>query len=126
MDLPRVSVVMPVHNGLPYLDDSIASILNQSFSDFEFVIGDNGSSDGSAERLEHWRRVDSRIRILHHPARLGPAGSSNLVVAHASARLVARMDADDIAHPERLARQLAAMEEQPDADLIGTLFDTID
>jgi len=123
---PSVSVVMPVHNALPYLDESVESILAQSFADFEFVIGDNGSVDGTTERLEYWAQRDPRIRLFHNPRRLGPAGSSNWVVEHSQGELIARMDADDIAHPDRLLRQVRAMERRPDACLIGTLFDTID
>ncbi|AQR72317.1 glycosyltransferase family 2 protein [Sphingomonas sp. LM7] len=126
MPQPTVSVVMPVHNALPYLDESVESILRQSFTDFEFVIGDNGSIDGTSARLQHWAQRDSRIRLLHNPHRLGPARSSNWVVEHARCDLIARMDADDVAHPERLLRQVRAMARQPDASLIGTLFDTID
>jgi glycosyltransferase involved in cell wall biosynthesis len=60
---PRVSVVMPVHNGLPYLDESIASILGQSLEDFEFVILDAGSTDGTGAALREWRRKDGRLRV---------------------------------------------------------------
>lgn len=126
MSRPIVSVVMPVYNALPYLDESVESILGQSFTDFEFVIGDNGSFDGTTARLEYWAKRDPRIRLLHDPRRLGPAGSSNWVVENSRGDLIARMDADDIAHPERLLRQVRAMERQPEASLIGTLFDTID
>ena len=126
MTWPSLSVVMPVHNERRHIDESIRSILRQTFAEFEFVIGDNGSTDGTIERLREWSASAPRIRILTHPTRLGPALSSNWVVNEARGELIARMDADDVAHPERLARQLAALESQPDAELIGTLFDTID
>ena len=123
---PPLSVVMPVHNERRYIDESVRSILQQSYGNFEFVIGDNGSTDGTLERLSLWSEADPRIRLVTHPKRLGPARSSNWVVNEARGALIARMDADDVAHPERLARQMAALERQPDADLIGTLFATID
>ncbi len=117
---------MPVHNERRYIDESVESILQQSYGDFEFVIGDNGSTDGTRERLVAWSQADLRIRLVTHPTPLGPTCSSNWVVGEARGALIARMDADDIAHPERLAQQMAALERQPDADMIGTLFDTVD
>src|SRR5688572_18015482 len=61
---PAISVVMPVHNALPYLDEAVESILGQSRDDFEFVTYDDASTDGSADRLEHWAARDSRIRLI--------------------------------------------------------------
>jgi glycosyltransferase involved in cell wall biosynthesis len=123
---PPLSVVMPVYNALPYLHESIASILAQTFADFEFVILDDGSTDGTAAALREWARRDPRIRLVTSPRNLGLAGSSNLVVAHATAPLIARMDGDDVAHPERLERQLAVMRAHPDASLVATLWEGID
>src|SRR5258705_2817877 len=103
---PQISVVMPVHNALPFLDESIRSILEQTLKDFEFVILDDASTDGSTELLHEWLRRDTRIQLHQSRKRLGLSGSSNAVVAKAQARIVARMDADDVAHPDRLRRQL--------------------
>src|SRR3954469_23280364 len=100
--IPPLSVVMPARNALPYLDASIESMLGQSFGDFEFVIRDDGSSDGTAEALRGWAARDRRIRLFEGE-RLGLAGSSNFVVQQARAPLVARMDADDLARPDRVA-----------------------
>jgi hypothetical protein len=116
----RLSVVMPVHNAVPYLDEAVESILTQSHPDFEFVIGDDGSDDGSTERLRCWAARDPRIRLFEGRERLGPARSSNWVVAQAEGDLIARMDADDISHPDRLKLQLAAFAARPDAVLIGS------
>ncbi|HEV7680756.1 MAG TPA: glycosyltransferase family A protein [Pyrinomonadaceae bacterium] len=123
---PQISVVMPVHNGIPFLDESIKSILAQTISDFEFVILDDGSTDGSAELLREWAQRDARIQLHHSSKQLGLAGSSNAVVSKARALIVARMDADDIAHPDRLRRQLGIMESHPEIVVIGTLCDGID
>ncbi len=101
---------MPVYNALPFLDESIRSILEQTLSDFEFVILDDASTDGSVERLREWSPRDGRIRLHESRQRLGLSGSSNAVVAKARAPIVARMDADDIAHPDRLRRQWNIME----------------
>lgn len=123
---PQISVVMPVHNGLPFLDESIKSILAQTLSDFEFVILDDASTDGSAELLREWEKRDARIRLHTSSKRLGLAGSSNAVVSKTRTPILARMDADDIAHPDRLRRQLDIMDSRPDIAVIGSLCNGID
>jgi glycosyltransferase involved in cell wall biosynthesis len=123
--IPPLSVVMPARNALPYLDSSLESILGQSFGDFEFVIRDDGSTDGTTEALRAWAARDRRIRLFEGP-QLGLAGSSNWVVRKARSPLVARMDADDVARPDRLERQVALLRDSPDVVLVGSLADTID
>jgi glycosyltransferase involved in cell wall biosynthesis len=123
---PSLSVVMPVHNALPFLAESIKSILTQTLSDFEFVILDDASTDGSREVLQQWTLRDARIHLHESNKQLGLAASSNAVVAKTRARLVARMDADDIAHPERLLRQMNVMKQYPDVAAVGTLCNGID
>jgi glycosyltransferase involved in cell wall biosynthesis len=117
---------MPVHNALPHLDAAVQSIIGQSHRELEFVIYDDASTDGSTERLRHWAASDKRIRLIEGKTNLGPALSSNKVAAQASARLIARMDADDISHPQRLARQLELFRARPDVGLVGTLCEIID
>jgi glycosyltransferase involved in cell wall biosynthesis len=121
-----VSVVMPVHNALPYLDAAVRSILAQSYRNFEFVIYDDASTDGSAERLSYWAEQDERIRLHGGERNLGPARSSNAAVERATANIIARMDADDLSHPDRIARQLEVLASQPDVGLVGTLCEIID
>jgi glycosyltransferase involved in cell wall biosynthesis len=123
---PLISVVMPVYNALPFLDDSINSILTQTFNDFEFVIFDDASTDGSVERLREWAARDSRIHLHEGKQQLGLSGSSNAVVAQARASIIARMDADDVSHPDRLTRQLAIIESEHDVVVVGTLCVGID
>ncbi len=123
---PLISVVMPVHNALPFLGESIRSILEQTLSDFEFVILDDASTDGSVELLREWSRRDKRIHLHESKQRLGLSGSSNAVVSKARAPIVARMDADDIAHPDRLRLQWNIIEGRPDVAVIGTLCNGID
>jgi glycosyltransferase involved in cell wall biosynthesis len=123
---PLISVVMPVYNGLPFLDDSISSILGQTLSDFEFVILDDASTDNSIERLREWASRDQRIQIRESKRRLGLSRSSNAVVADSHASIVARMDADDIAHPDRLRRQWEIIQSGPDVVVVGTLCNGID
>ena len=122
---PSVSVVMPVHNAFPFLNESICSILGQTLSDFEFVILDDASTDKSLELLRDWAARDERIRVYDSQKLLGLAASSNAVVAKARAPLVARMDADDIAHPDRLIRQWHIMKQRPDTVAVGTLCNGI-
>ena len=117
---------MPVHNALPFLDASISSILNQTFPDFEFVILNDASTDGSEKVLREWEERDRRIRVIQSDRKLGLAGSSNLVVSNSRAKIVARMDADDVSHPDRLKRQLEIMTSHPDVVVVGTLCDGID
>lgn len=117
---------MPVKNAMPFLDAAIASILDQSFADFELVVGDDGSTDGSTECLRDWARRDPRIRVMHRATSGGPVGSSNWVANAAACPIVARMDADDIALPDRLARQVDMLDAQADVVLVGTMFEAID
>ena len=123
---PRLSVVMPVKNAAPYLTASIRSILQQTFWNFDFIIRDDGSTDGSREIIREWAARDDRIRLIASDVSLGPAGSANDVVRESRAPLIARMDGDDIAHPDRLRRQLAVLDANPHVVLCGTLSDTID
>lgn len=122
----RLSVVMPVHNALPHLDAAVRSIVGQTFRAFEFVIYDDASTDGSTERLREWAQKDPRIRLFEGKRNLGPVQSSNLVVEHSTAPLIARMDADDLCSPDRLERQLKLLDEHPEAGLVGALFEVID
>jgi glycosyltransferase involved in cell wall biosynthesis len=125
-DREHISVVMPVHNALPHLDTAVRSILDQTHTNFEFVIFDDASTDGSADRLREWAAQDSRIRLLEGKENLGPVGSSSLVVEEAKAPLITRMDADDLCDPERLRRQIEVLQDHPDAGVVASLFGVID
>lgn len=115
---PRISILMPVFNGARYLPAAIESVLGQSFEDFEFLIHDDGSSDGALEILHRYAAQDARIR-LSHDKNAGIAPVLNRLIAAARAPYLARMDADDICLPERLARQLERMEAAPELDLLS-------
>lgn len=117
---------MPVRNAAPFLDDSIRSILEQSFTDFEFVALDDASTDDSVSIVESWAARDSRIRLERSRTPLGLVGSSNRVVRASRAPLVARMDADDVSKPDRLEKQVALLSSDPGAVLVGALFEGID
>jgi glycosyltransferase involved in cell wall biosynthesis len=117
---------MPTRNALPYLDDSVGSIVGQSFEDIELIILDDASTDGSADALRAWARRDGRIRLHRSAHGLGPAGSANFVVRLARSAFVARMDADDVSHPDRLRRQFEVLTTRPDVALVGALSDGMD
>ena len=123
---PALSVVMPVHNALPHLDQAIESILKQTFRDFEFVILDDASTDGSTERLRYWAARDSRIRLIEGKKNLGPVGSSNVVARAARTPFVARMDGDDISYPNRLVEQLELLRTNPRVGIVASASDMID
>lgn len=122
---PIVSVVMSVYNGLPYLEEAVQSILEQTFEDFELIIINDGSADGSKALLEHLAGSDDRIRLLHQENQ-GLIASLNRGVDIARGKYIARMDADDISYPERLERQVDFLNNQPDVGILGTQVETID
>jgi hypothetical protein len=123
---PPLSVVMPARNVEAFVDAAVESILAQTYADFEFVAVDDASTDGTAARLEAWAARDARLRVVRSSRPLGLVGSSNAAVRASGAPLVARMDADDISHPDRLRRQMALLARRPDVVLVGTLFEGID
>ncbi|MES2326363.1 MAG: glycosyltransferase family A protein [Pseudomonadota bacterium] len=125
-ETPKVSVVMPVHNAMPYLDIAVESILGQTLQNFEFVILDDASTDGSTERLREWASIDTRIRVIEEETNLGPALSSEKVARAARAPLVARMDADDVSHPDRLEEEVAIFARHPETGVVACLCDFID
>ncbi|RMD80520.1 MAG: glycosyltransferase, partial [Chloroflexi bacterium] len=106
---PLVSVLMPVFNAERYVAEAIESILRQSFQDFEFIIIDDGSTDGSLDILKRYAARDPRIRLVSRENR-GLVATLNEGIELARGQWVARMDADDIALPERLALQVRHLE----------------
>ena len=122
----KLTVVMPVYNAHPYIDEAIASIVGQSYTAFAFAIYDDHSSDGSFERALEWAARDDRITVARGQRRLGPSASSQKAAELATTEFVARMDADDIAHPERLKLQMEVLNNHPDAVLTGSIPELID
>lgn len=109
---------MPVYNGEQYLQESVDSILSQSFTDFEFLIIDDGSTDNSVALVRSY--TDSRIRLVLNGINLGLVETLNKGLRLANGHVVARMDCDDICHPERLATQWSFMEKNNDVVVCGT------
>lgn len=120
-----VSVLMSVFNGEKYLSAAVESILVQSFSDFEFIIINDGSNDGSEALLERFAARDKRIRLITRENQ-GLVASLNEGIALARAPLIARMDADDISHVDRFALQVAFLRDNPQVVCVGGALEMID
>jgi glycosyltransferase involved in cell wall biosynthesis len=116
---PALSVIMSVYNGARYLDEAVESILAQDFADFEFLIINDGSTDGSGTMLQKMAASDRRIRLIDRENR-GLVASLNEMIALSKAPLLARMDCDDIAMPNRFSLQIAYMNANPEIGILGT------
>jgi len=116
--VPRVSVVLPVRDAGPFLEVCLDSLAAQTLADHEVVAVDDGSKDGSGVTLRNRAQADPRLRVLHTPPQ-GLVAALSLALGEARAPLVARMDADDVAHPERLALQVARLEADATVDVLG-------
>ena len=122
---PLISVVMPVHNGRRYVADAVRSILAQTFRDFELIVIDDGSTDGSDEIVRDLASADARIRLVRQENK-GVTCSLNVGVAQARGTLIARMDADDLSWPERFEKQVRFLDSRPDHVLVGSRCRLID
>ncbi len=125
MSSPSISVAMSVYDGERYLALAIESILAQTFSDFEFLILNDGSRDESAAIIDAYAAKDSRIRPIHRDNK-GLIVSLNQLLAESQALLVARMDADDICKPDRFSKQMAFLASHPDHGVLGTWTEDMD
>ncbi|EGJ49492.1 glycosyltransferase [Desulfocurvibacter africanus] len=119
---PPLTVIMPVYNTLHFLPAAVDSILRQSLGDFEFIIIDDGSTDGSSDYLATLR--DKRVRIMRQKNR-GQGNARNAALWHTSTPFLALMDADDISHPLRLEKQLRFLQKHQDVGMLGTGFQYI-
>ncbi len=121
-----LSILLSVHNGKRYVREAIQSILTQTYRDFEFLIVDDGSTDGSSEILDEMAKTDARVRIIKNETNLGLTKSLNRALRQAQGIYVARMDGDDVARPERLKKQIAFLEAHQEIAMIGTAYEWID
>ncbi len=122
---PRVSVLMPVFNGGPYLSIAIESVLAQTFGDYEFVIVDDGSTDESPDVIADFAARDSRVRALRKD-NSGISDTLDLGIAEARGDWIARLDADDVMLPRRLERQIAFVSADSEIVAAGSYYDIID
>jgi glycosyltransferase involved in cell wall biosynthesis len=114
---PRLSIILPVYNGMPYLPDAVESILRQTYADFTFIIVNDGSTDGTKEYLSSLS--DPRILLINQ-ANEGLGASLNTGLRKCQTEYVARMDADDISIPDRFFSQLEYLDAHPEVVMVGT------
>lgn len=119
----KVSVIMPVYNGEKFLEESILSILNQTFKDFEFLLIDDGSVDQSMEIIRKFN--DNRIRIIQNKTNQGLALVRNIGLKEAKGEYIAWLDCDDISLPTRLEKQVRFLDNKPQIGLCGTWIQLI-
>ncbi len=122
---PRVSVLMPVHNAERYIKAALTSVLSQTIgNDIEVIVVDDASTDSSPSIVRQFK--DTRVRLLLNDSPCGVASSLNRALEEVNAPLVARMDADDICHPDRFRRQLTFLQSHPDIGVLSTWCKVID
>lgn len=124
MTTPTLSIIMPVYNAEAYMREAVESILAQTYTDFELIIVEDGSTDNSPEIIESF--TDSRIQRLYNDGNKGIVYTRNRGMANARGRYIAPFDADDIAHPEKFAKQIQFLEDNPGYGLLGTWAKLID
>lgn len=124
-DTPRVSVILPAYNAARYIESAVRSVLDQTFTDFELIVIDDGSKDDTGVILEAIAAGDDRLKVVRRENR-GLVATLNEMIDRSSAGLIARMDADDLCLPDRLAKQVAFMDAHPDVVLLGGAYWLID
>lgn len=115
---PLVSVVVPVYNVGPHIQETIASLLNQTYPAIEVLVLDDCSTDDTVARVQ--AIADPRVRLLRNPRNLGRAGTDNAALEHVKGVYLAKMDGDDICHPDRLSQQVAVLQQQPEINVVGS------
>ena len=123
---PKVSVLMPVYNAAPFLGEAIETVLTQTFGDFEFIIVDDGSTDGSSDLVHSYAGQDARIHPIYQEHNQGIVKVLNIGLDACTGDFVARMDADDVALPDRLALQLQGLAKNPKLGALGGALTYID
>jgi len=115
-----VTVITANYNGRRYLDKAIESVLNQSYEPIEYIIVDDGSTDGSRAVIERWQQRDERVKAIFLPDNAGVAHARNVGIQQSRGHYLTFLDADDMWHPEKVARQVAIFERQPRAGIVVT------
>lgn len=123
--MPRVSVLMPAYNVEEYIAKSIESILNQTFTDFEFIIINDGSTDGTARIIKEYAKKDKRIKFINHAKNRGVAFVRNELLDNVSGEYAAFQDSDDISLSERLSVQVDFLDRNPDVSVVSASLRTL-
>lgn len=126
MKQPLISVIMPVYNAEAYLKEAIDSILEQTFTDFELIAIDDGSVDGSRKLLEHYAKVDPRIKVVIHKQNMRLVATLNDGLSLAQGEYIARMDSDDMSFPKRFELQVDILQRMPQVVLVAGTYEIID
>lgn len=121
---PELSIIMSVYNSEDTIQAAVRSILDQTFTDFEFIIVDDGCSDQTIPLINEL--TDPRIKLITNEVNIGLARSLNKAIAASTGRYIARQDADDVSLPERLEKQVEFLNTHPDVTLLGTTRGTLD
>ncbi len=124
--LPQISVLLPCYNAQKYLREAIESILNQTFTDFELILINDGSTDDSFSIINEFAARDERIVVVDNEKNLGLIATLNKGIDLARGHFIARMDADDISGPERFSKQLDYFQQNAEIDLLGTTTRSLD
>ena len=124
--VPVVTVLMPAYNAARFLDESIPSILNQTFDNFEFIIIDDCSTDDTPDIIKKYAEKDPRIVYVRNPINIDHLASRNKALEYARGIYVAELDADDIALPNRLEAQYQYLNQHPEVALVGGWVEIID
>jgi glycosyltransferase involved in cell wall biosynthesis len=115
---PRLSVIMPVYNVEKYIVEAMDSVLSQSFRDFELIVVDDGSTDGTGRLIEQQSRVDPRVRVIRQPNSGRPSVPRNRGIAESKGELIVFLDGDDLFLPNRLSAVVDVFDAHPDVDLV--------
>lgn len=121
---PKISVIIPVYNDERYIQQTIQSVLDQTFADFELVLVNDASTDRSLEIINQFR--DPRIHVYTNEKNLGIVGSLNKAISLSKAEIIARLDHDDLCYPTRLEKQYLFLESHPEVGLVGAGIQEID
>ena len=126
--MPLVSIIMGVYNckSKKKLQKSVQSIINQTFTDWEFIICDDGSTDNTLQILKEIEKMDSRIKVYHYDNNVSLGNALNVCISHSDSKFIARQDDDDISLPNRLEKEFDFMQKHTDYSMVGTCASIFD
>lgn len=123
---PLVSVIMSVHNGEQWLGQAIESIIHQTYSNWEFIIIDDASGNAAQQVLQQYAKADTRIKLTRKDTQQGLTRNLNTAINQCQGEYIARMDADDVSHPQRLEKQVAFLQSHPEVAMVASFIEMTD